>query len=64
MDNIVKKVKLYQMKGQTTWNEGTEAAYRSWLSSMNLADGGIWEDQDEDGETKSTLSFKGIVLRT
>jgi hypothetical protein len=29
MDNIVKKVKLYQMKGQTTWNEGTEAAYRS-----------------------------------
>jgi hypothetical protein len=41
----------------TTWNEWTEAAYRSWLSSTYLGDGGICEDQDEDGETKNTLSL-------
>jgi hypothetical protein len=40
------------------------AAYRGWLSSTNLGDSGIWEDQDEDGETKNTLSFKGTGLKT
>jgi hypothetical protein len=29
-----------------------------------LVDGGIWEDQDEDGETKNTSSFKGTGLKT
>jgi hypothetical protein len=24
----------------------------------------VWEDQDEDGETKNTLSFKGTGLKT
>jgi hypothetical protein len=41
-----------------------EAAYRGWLSSTNLGDGGVWEDQEEDGETKNSLSFKGTGLRT
>jgi hypothetical protein len=27
-------------------------------------DGGIWEDQDKDGETKNALSFKGTGLNT
>jgi hypothetical protein len=35
------------------WNEWTEVAYRSWLSSTNFGDGGIWEDQNDDGETKN-----------
>jgi hypothetical protein len=48
----------------TTWNERIEAAFRGWLSSTNPVDGGIWEDQDEDGETKNNLSFKGICLKT
>jgi hypothetical protein len=34
----------------------------SWLSSTNL--GWIWEDQDKVGETKNTLSFKGMGLKT
>jgi hypothetical protein len=33
-------------------------------TNANLADGGIWEDRDEDGETKNTLSFKGTGLKT
>jgi hypothetical protein len=37
--------------------------YRSWLSSTNLGDGRIWEDQDEDGETKTKLNLKEQVLR-
>jgi hypothetical protein len=40
------------------------SSYRSWLSSTNLEDGGIWEDQDEDAETKNTLSFKRTGLKT
>jgi hypothetical protein len=27
-------------------------------SSTNYGDGGTWEDQDEDGQTKNILSFK------
>jgi hypothetical protein len=41
-----------------------QAAYRDWLSSTNLGDGRIRKDQDEDGETKNTLSFKGTDLKT
>jgi hypothetical protein len=41
-----------------------QAAYRGWLSSTNLGDGRIREDQDEDGDTKNTLSFKGRDLKT
>jgi hypothetical protein len=48
---------------QTTWNEWIQAAYQSWLSSTNLGDGGIWEDQDEDGETTSTFSLKETCLK-
>jgi hypothetical protein len=46
-----------------TWNEWTEADKRSWLSTTNLTNGGIWEELDEDGETKNTLSLKEQVLR-
>jgi hypothetical protein len=38
--------------------------YRSWLSSTNFGDGGTWEDQDKDGETMNTFSFKGTGLKT
>jgi hypothetical protein len=44
-------------------DEWTEATYRGWLSSTNPGDGEIWEDQDDDGEIKNTLSFKEQVLR-
>jgi hypothetical protein len=37
---------------------------RSWLSSTNLGDGGTWENLDEDGETKNTLSLKGTGPKT
>jgi hypothetical protein len=47
----------------STWNEWTETAYRGWLSSTNLGNGGIWEDQEEDGGTKNTLSFEEQLLR-
>jgi hypothetical protein len=52
-------MQLYQKK----LYEWTEAAYRGWLSSRptNLGDGGIWEDLDEDGETKNT--FKGTCVK-
>jgi hypothetical protein len=51
---------MYQRICYVIWNEWTEAAY---LSSTNRGDGGIWEDLDEDGETKNTLSFKGTGLK-
>jgi hypothetical protein len=41
-----------------------EAAYRSWLSSANLGDGGIPEYLDEDGGTKNILILKEQVLRS
>jgi hypothetical protein len=44
--------------------EQIEAAYQGWFSSTNLGDGGIWEDQDEDGQTKNILSFKETDLKT
>jgi hypothetical protein len=34
----------------------------NWWS--NLEEGGTWEDLNEDGETKNTLSFKETGLRT
>jgi hypothetical protein len=40
-----------------------EAAYRSWLSGTNLGDGGMWEDQNQDGETNNTFCFKGTGLK-
>jgi hypothetical protein len=43
--------------GQIARNEGQKPPYRGRLSSTNLGDGGKWEDQDEDGEIKNTLSF-------
>jgi hypothetical protein len=52
-----------KINGWTTWNEWIEAAFRGWLSSTNLEDGGIWEDQDEDGETKNSLALNEQVLR-
>jgi hypothetical protein len=64
VDNTVEDIKLYQKKLKTTWNEWTEAAYRGWLSSIILGNGAIWEDRDDDGETKNTLSFKGTGLKT
>jgi hypothetical protein len=60
VNNRVEDMKLYQKK----WLEHLEGMDGSWLSSTNLGDGGIWEDQDEDGETKNTLSFKGTGLKT
>jgi hypothetical protein len=30
----------------------------------NLGDGGIGEDQEQDGRTRNTLSFKGTGLKT
>jgi hypothetical protein len=57
VDNIVKDIRLYENKWlDHMWNEWIEAAFRGWLSSNNLEDGGIWEDQDEDGETKNSLA--------
>jgi hypothetical protein len=55
---------LYQKKWLDHLKEWIEATYRGWLSSTNLGDGEIWEDRDEDGETKNTLSFKGTGLKT
>jgi hypothetical protein len=56
--------KSAKRNGQTTWNEWIEAAYRGSFSSTNLGDGGIWEDGEEDGKTRNTLSFKGTGLKT
>jgi hypothetical protein len=64
VDYTVEEKYYVKRNGQITWNEWTEAAYRSWLSSTNLGDGGVGEDEDEDGETKKTLSFKETGLKT
>jgi hypothetical protein len=64
VDNIVEDIKLYQKSWLDQLERMDRTAYRGWLSSTNLQDGGIWENRDEDGETKNTLSFKGIDLMT
>jgi hypothetical protein len=64
VDNIVLGIKLYQKK----WLYDLERMDRSRLPELafqyQLGNGGIWEDQDEDGETKNTLNFKGEGLKT
>jgi hypothetical protein len=60
-NKIVEDIKLYQHK----WLDHLERMDRSRLPKLAfLGDGGIWEDQDEDGETRNTLSFKGTDLKT
>jgi hypothetical protein len=63
VNNIAEDIILHQNKWLDPWNEWIEAAYRGWLSSTNLGDGGIWVDQEEDGETRNTLSFNGTGLK-
>jgi hypothetical protein len=64
VDNIVEDIKLYQKSWLNQLERMDRTAYWGWFSSTNLEDGGIWEDRDEDGETKNTLSFKGTDLMT
>jgi hypothetical protein len=60
----VKDIKLYQKK----WLDRLERMDRNRLPRLafqyHLGDGGIWEDQEEDGETKNILSFKGTDFKT
>jgi hypothetical protein len=53
MDNIAEHKKMFE----SNWLYHLKRMDKSWLSSTNLVDGGMWEDQDVDGETKKTLSF-------
>jgi hypothetical protein len=61
--SIVEDIKLYQNKYLYNLERWIEAAYRGWLSGTNLGDDGIWEDQEEEGKVRNTLSFKRKVLR-
>jgi hypothetical protein len=64
VDNIVEDIKQYQRR----WVDHLERMDRSRLPRMafqyNLGDGGIGEDQEQDGRTRNTLSFKGTGLKT
>jgi hypothetical protein len=59
VNNTVEGIKMYQKK----WLDHLRRMDKIRLQRMALQyqprDGGIWEDQDEDGETTNTLSFKG-----
>jgi hypothetical protein len=41
-----------------------ETACRSWLSSNNFGVGDVWEDRDNDGETKNNFTLKTTGLNT
>jgi hypothetical protein len=65
VDNIVEDIKQYQRRWVDHLERmNIEAAYRGWLSSTNLGDGGIGEYREQDGRTRNTLSFKGTGLKT
>jgi hypothetical protein len=53
IDNIAEHIEMFE----SNWLDHRKRMDKSWISSTNLVDGGMWEDQDEDGETKKTLSF-------
>jgi hypothetical protein len=59
VNNRVEDIKLLDRMERMDRNRLPRLAFQ-----CHLDDGGMWEDQEEDGETKNILSFKGTDLKT